>query len=57
MNLSSVTPVQLLEDQALIGLAQQNRDRFRDTDIHETAVDVKGVQVVLKRSSHKLQTF
>jgi hypothetical protein len=45
-------PAQLFEQEALIGLAKQNRDGSRNTDIHQAAVNVKGIQVVLQRSSH-----
>jgi hypothetical protein len=45
-------PAQLFEQEALIGLAKQNRHGSRNTDIHQAAVNVKGIQVVLQRFSH-----
>jgi hypothetical protein len=51
------SPDQLLEHQALIGLAKQNGNGSRQTDIHQTTVNVKGIQVMLQRSSHRPLTF
>jgi hypothetical protein len=53
----SSAPIELLKDGPFVDFAQQYRDTSWDADVSQATVNMKGVQVVLHRSSHKIVTL
>jgi hypothetical protein len=40
------------KDRLLVELAKKNRDAFRDAKVSQATIDVKWIQIVLKRINH-----